>query len=63
MRLVTYGAGAVGGTIAARLAMAGLDVAVIARGEHLAAIRSDGLELRDPSGSHVVRPAAAGAPD
>ena len=63
MRLVTYGAGAVGGTIAARLAMAGVDVAVIARGDHLAAIRSAGLELRDPSGSRVVRPPAAGAPE
>ncbi len=58
-----YGAGAVGGTIAARLVMGGVDVAVIARGDHLAAIRSNGLELRDPSGTYVVRPAVAGTPD
>ncbi len=40
-----YGAGAVGGHIAARLAAAGSEVCVVARGEHLAAIRRNGLKL------------------
>ncbi len=39
MRFVVYGAGAVGGVVGARLALAGADVALVARGEHLAAIR------------------------
>ena len=40
-----FGAGAIGGTIAAQLARAGATVSVIARGETLAAIRKDGLRL------------------
>ena len=40
-----FGAGAVGGTIAAQLARANATVSVIARGETLAAMRKDGLRL------------------
>jgi 2-dehydropantoate 2-reductase len=40
-----FGAGAIGGTIAARLARANAAVSIIARGETLAAIRKDGLRL------------------
>ena len=40
-----FGAGAIGGTIAAQLARANATVSVIARGETLAAIRKDGLRL------------------
>jgi ketopantoate reductase len=40
-----FGAGAIGGMIAARLAQAGATVSVIARGETLAAIQKDGLRL------------------
>lgn len=50
-----YGAGAVGGVVAGRLAAAGHDVAVVARGAHLEAIRRDGLTLRQPSGDTVVK--------
>ncbi len=61
MRFVIVGAGAVGGTVAVRLAASGHDVAVIARGQHLAAIQAHGLELRDPAGSQIVgMPAVAG---
>jgi 2-dehydropantoate 2-reductase len=45
MRIAVVGAGAIGGFIAAALARAGVDVAVVARGEHLAAIRRNGLIL------------------
>jgi 2-dehydropantoate 2-reductase len=40
-----FGAGAIGGTIAAQLARADATVSVIARGETLAAIQKDGLRL------------------
>ena len=45
MKLCIFGAGAVGGHIAAKLAAAGNDVSVIARGAHLEAMRSRGLKL------------------
>src|SRR4051812_6695467 len=45
MRICVYGAGAVGGHVAARLAAAGNEVSVLARGAHLAAIRKSGLVL------------------
>ena len=46
MRICIYGAGAVGGHLAAKLAVAGHEVCVIARGENLAAIRKNGIRLR-----------------
>jgi 2-dehydropantoate 2-reductase len=45
MRICIYGAGAVGGHLAARLAAAGNDVSVVARGPHLAAMREKGITL------------------
>ena len=45
MRLCVFGAGAVGGYLAVLLARAGVDVSVVARGAHLAAIRERGLTL------------------
>jgi 2-dehydropantoate 2-reductase len=45
MRIVIVGAGAIGGYIAATLARAGVDVATIARGAHLEAIRRDGITV------------------
>jgi 2-dehydropantoate 2-reductase len=55
---VLYGAGAVGGVIGARLHLAGHDVTLVARGEHLARIRADGLVLDTAGGRHAVRAAA-----
>jgi 2-dehydropantoate 2-reductase len=43
MRIVVVGAGAIGAYIAAVLARAGMQVAVIARGAHLEAMRRDGI--------------------
>ena len=66
MRVLVVGIGAVGGTIAAGLALAGVEVAGIARGAQLAAIRDGGLTLRTPEGVQQARfpvfpdPAAAG---
>lgn len=45
MRIAVYGAGAIGGLFGARLARAGHEVSMIARGETLARLRSDGLTL------------------
>ncbi len=49
VRYVIYGAGAVGGVLGARLHQAGHEVALIARGAHLDAIRRDGLRLITPT--------------
>jgi len=45
VRICIYGAGAGGGHFAVRLALAGNDVSVVARGDHLAAIKDHGLTL------------------
>lgn len=45
MRICIFGAGAIGGYMAAKLAQAGADVSIVARGPHLAAIQSKGLTL------------------
>lgn len=58
------GAGAIGGIVAARMALAGHRVSVIARGAHLQAIREDGLVLDDrvDGARHTVRLAASDDP-
>jgi len=45
MKICVFGAGAISGYLAVELSLAGLDVCVIARGEHLSAIASKGLVL------------------
>ncbi|WP_372840351.1 2-dehydropantoate 2-reductase [Phaeovulum sp.] len=45
MKICIFGAGAIGGYMAAKLAKAGADVSIVARGPHLAAIQSRGLTL------------------
>jgi len=62
VRYVVYGAGAVGGVLAAGLHSAGDDIVCIARGAHLDAIRSDGLRVDTPDGSTVVPVRAVGHP-
>ena len=60
MRHIIYGAGAIGGSLGAKLFAADKDVVLIARGAHLAAIREGGLRLRTPDGETTHRiPAAA----
>ena len=55
MRVGVIGAGAVGGAIAALLARAGHDVEVTGRGDHLGAIRENGIHLRGGWGEYVAR--------
>jgi 2-dehydropantoate 2-reductase len=59
MRIAVFGTGGAGGYFGARLAQAGEEVAFIARGAHLAAIRRDGLRLDTPEGELVIAPARA----
>ncbi len=60
MKICVFGAGAIGGFMAARLAKAGAaDVSVVARGPHLAAIQQRGLILREGGEDSVTRPRAA----
>ena len=54
MRFVVYGAGAVGGVVGGRLAQAGHEVVLIARGAHHDAIRDDGLRLVVPDGDPLI---------
>jgi len=54
MRFVVYGAGAIGGVVGGRLAQAGHDVVLIARGEHHDAIRDEGLRLVVPDAEPLV---------
>ncbi|HEY0216167.1 MAG TPA: 2-dehydropantoate 2-reductase N-terminal domain-containing protein [Cellulomonas sp.] len=63
MRYIIIGAGAVGGTIGGLLAEAGREVVLVARGAHLAAIRTDGLHLTTASGARTVRCATAAGPE
>jgi len=53
MRICIYGAGAVGGHLAARLAAAGHEVSVVARGAQLEAVRRNGVTLR--AGEETIR--------
>ena len=63
MRIAVMGAGGVGGYFGARLAHAGHDVAFIARGAHLAAMRERGLTLKSALGDvHVPRPTVSDDP-
>jgi 2-dehydropantoate 2-reductase len=52
VKICVYGAGAGGGHVAVKLAAAGHDVSVVARGAHLAAIQKHGLQLI--SGAHTL---------
>ena len=70
MRVAIVGAGGVGGYFGARLQQAGAEVHFVARGGHLAAMRSGGLRVESPLGDlelpHVNvtdNPADIGAAD
>jgi 2-dehydropantoate 2-reductase len=55
MRIAVVGAGGVGGGFGAALAKAGADVTFIARGAHLAAMKSGGLKVQGGRGeTHLV---------
>lgn len=60
MRICIFGAGAIGGYLAAKLAAAdAAEVAVVARGPHLAAMQARGLVLRAEGSEITTRPRVA----
>lgn len=63
MRYVILGAGAVGGCIAGLLRLQGSDVTVLARGEHARVMKSDGLTLATPDGTHQIALDVASSPE
>ncbi len=54
MRIIVVGAGAVGGVVAANLALAGTPIAAVARGEHARVMRESGLRYESPTGTQVI---------
>lgn len=62
MRICVFGAGSVGGYLAASLAQGGAEVSVVARGAHLAAIRAGGLRVEMPDGTITARLPASDQP-
>jgi len=63
MRIAVMAAGGVGGYFGAKLALAGHDVAFIARGRHLAAIRERGLVVQSGGGDvRLAKPVASDDP-
>lgn len=62
MKFCVYGAGAIGGLLAVELALAGHEVCVIARGEHLRAIQAHGLKLLIDGREKQARVAAGDDP-
>ena len=61
-RICIYGAGAIGGYMAACLDRAGAKVSLVARGPHLAAIREKGLRLNKAVEQSVHQLAASDNP-
>ena len=63
MKICVFGAGAIGGLVGARLAAKGeVEVSLVARGPHLAAMRRDGLTLKEAGRETMVRVAATDRP-
>src|SRR6202171_301691 len=62
MKICVFGAGAIGGYMAGKLALAGHEVCAIARGEHLAAIQSTGLKWIEEGQTRTVALPASDAP-
>ena len=61
MKFLIAGAGAIGAYIGARMARAGFDVTLFARGPHLRAMQEHGVQVRSADGDFVARPAIAGS--
>ena len=58
MRFAIIGAGAIGAYIGAKLARAGEDVLLIARGRHLEAMKTHGVRVHGPDGDFTAHPPA-----
>jgi 2-dehydropantoate 2-reductase len=62
VKICVFGAGAIGGHLAARLARGGAEVSVVARGAHLAAIQARGLRVEAPDGAFQAAVSATSDP-
>lgn len=62
MKIAIVGAGAIGGLLGGHLARIGVDVTLIARGAHLAAIKERGLRVVAASSDFTVKPTAVEDP-
>lgn len=58
-KIAVLGTGGLGGYFGGRLARAGHEVSFVARGEHLAALKRDGLQVASVAGDFAVTPARA----
>src|SRR5271169_7258488 len=59
MKFLIAGAGAIGAYIGARMAQAGFDVTLFARGPHLRAMQRHGVQVKSAEGDFVARPTIA----
>ncbi|MHB8215531.1 MAG: ketopantoate reductase family protein [Candidatus Sulfotelmatobacter sp.] len=59
MKFLVAGAGAIGAYIGARMAQAGFDVTLFARGPHLRAMQQNGVLVKSSEGNSVARPTIA----
>ena len=59
MKIAIVGAGAIGAFLGAKLALAGEDVYLIARGPHLKAMQANGVRVRSPEGNFEAHPTAS----
>ena len=62
MKVCIYGAGAIGGWMGVKLAQAGCEVSVVARGATLDALHEHGLRLKENGETHAVRVQASDKP-
>jgi 2-dehydropantoate 2-reductase len=60
MKFLIAGAGAIGAYVGGRMARAGLDVVLYARGPHLRAMQEHGVQVKSVNGDFEVRPRVAG---
>ncbi|MGA8490165.1 MAG: 2-dehydropantoate 2-reductase [Terriglobales bacterium] len=61
MKFLIAGAGAIGAYIGARMAQAGFDVTLFARGPHLRAMQEHGVQVKSVDGDFVARPKISGS--
>jgi 2-dehydropantoate 2-reductase len=59
MKILVLGTGGLGGYFGARLAASGAEVTFVARGEHLKAMRTQGLQIKSALGDLLLKPVAA----
>jgi 2-dehydropantoate 2-reductase len=62
VKVAILGAGAIGAYVGAALARGGSEVALVARGAHLAALRENGVKVLSPRGDFHVHPVATDDP-